>query len=70
MTKHPHTQSTEFPMLYSRFSISYLFYPYWVDQKVCSIFTVTIALVAVVFNFIQNNFVRLYCDGCRISLYF
>ena len=24
----------------------------------------------VVFNFIQNNFVRLYCDSCHISMHF
>ena len=48
VTKHAHTQSIEFPVLYSRFSISYLLYTYWVDQKVSSVFTVTIiALVAV-----------------------
>ena len=48
VTKHAPTHSIEFPVLYSRFSSSYLFYTYWVGQKVCPIFTVTIiALVAV-----------------------
>ena len=27
------------------------------------------ALLVIVFNFIQNNFVRLYCDSCHISMH-
>ena len=46
---------------------------YWVGQKVFLFLFVPIRWVwqhLVVFNFIQNNFVRLYCDSCHISACF
>ena len=33
------------------------------------VFFCKMALISLVFNFIQNNFVRLYCDSCHISVH-
>ena len=41
---------------------------YWVGQKVHLAFFCTMALV--VFNSICNNFVRLCCDSCHMSVHF
>ena len=44
---------------------------YWLGQNVHSGFPIRLFYQSlVVFNFIQNNFVRLYCDSCHISEYF
>ena len=43
----------------------------WVGQKVCLFFPIRwLWQNLVVFNFIRNNFVRLYCDNCHTSMYF
>ena len=44
---------------------------YWVDQKVHLLFSIRwLRWCLVVLNFIWNNFVRLYCDSCHISVHF
>ena len=41
---------------------------YWVGQKVRLVFSIRwLSWCLGVFNFIQNHFVRLYCDSCHIS---
>ena len=45
----------------------FFLYNYWVGQKVHLFFSVRWHLA--VFNFIQSNFVRLYCDSCHISMH-
>ena len=43
---------------------------YWVSQKVHFVFFYKMALVVLIdFNFIWNNFLRLYCDSCHISVH-
>ena len=42
----------------------------WIGQNVHSFFPVSwLQQRLVVFNFIQNDFVRLYCDSCHISVH-
>ena len=44
---------------------------YWVGPTVRLVFSVCwLQQCLAVFNFIQNNFVRLYCDSCHISVHF
>ena len=42
---------------------------YWVGHNVHLFFSIRwLQQCLVVFNFIRNNFVRLYCDSCHISM--
>ena len=44
---------------------------YWVGQKVRLVFSIRWLWQCLgVFNFIWNNFLRLYCDSCHISVHF
>ena len=44
--------------------------PRMVIQKVHLVFSVQwLSQCLVVFNVIQNNFIRLYCDSCLISMH-
>ena len=44
----------------------------WVGQQVHPVppYAISSSAYLVVFNFIWDNFVRLYCDSCHNSMYF
>ena len=41
----------------------------WLAKNSFVFFCKMALVVLVVFNFIQNNFVKLYCDSCHISMH-
>ena len=48
----------------------YHFTKYWAGIKVHLVFSIRwLQQCLFIFNFIQNNFVRLYCDSCHITVH-